>query len=106
MFLRSNRRKKDGKVHEYWSIVEKRRLQDGRAVQHQLLYLGEISARQHDARSVATDRQGLPPAVEPVVETKSDRAPGGDGHVHPVPVGDLVGGGLGLDAPERAIVKR
>ncbi len=49
MFLRSNRRKKDGKVHEYWSIVENRRLQDGRVVQRQLLYLGEISASQHDA---------------------------------------------------------
>ncbi len=54
-------------------------------------------------RSVAADREGLPSAVEPVVETESDRASRGDGHVHPVPVGDLVGGGLGLDAPERAI---
>jgi transposase len=60
MFLRSNRRKKDGKVHEYWSIVENRRLHDGRVVQRQLLYLGEISASQHDAwrRSIEIDDAG------------------------------------------------
>jgi len=60
MFLRSNRRNKDGKVHEYWSIVENRRLQDGRVVQRQLLYLGEISASQHDAwrRSIEVEDGG------------------------------------------------
>ncbi len=52
---------------------------------------------------IAPDRERLPPADEPVVETRSDRASRGHGHVHPVPVGDLVGGGLGLDAPGRAI---
>ena len=49
MFLRSTRRIKDGKVHKYWSIVENRRLNDGRVVQRQVLYLGEISAEQHEA---------------------------------------------------------
>jgi hypothetical protein len=39
MFLRCNRRKKDGKLHEYWSVVESRRLADGRVAQRQLLYL-------------------------------------------------------------------
>jgi hypothetical protein len=29
MFLRANTRKKDGKVHRYWSIVENRRLPQG-----------------------------------------------------------------------------
>jgi len=60
MFLRSNRRKKDGKVHEYWSVVENRRLHDGRVVQRQLLYLGEISASQHDAwrRSIEVEDAG------------------------------------------------
>ena len=28
MFLRCNRRLKDGKSHEYWSVVENRRLND------------------------------------------------------------------------------
>jgi hypothetical protein len=49
MFLRSQRRKKDGKVHEYWSIVESRRLSDGRIVQRQVLYLGEINDSQREA---------------------------------------------------------
>jgi hypothetical protein len=49
MFLRSNRRKKDGKVHEYWSVVENRRLSDGRVAQRQVLYLGEINASQREA---------------------------------------------------------
>jgi hypothetical protein len=42
MFLRQTRRKKDGKTHVYWNIVENRRLNDGRVVQRQVLYLGEI----------------------------------------------------------------
>jgi hypothetical protein len=49
MFLRCNRRKKDGKTHEYWSVVEKRRCSDGRVVQRQVLYLGEINASQREA---------------------------------------------------------
>ena len=49
MFLRCQRRKKDGKVHEYWSIVESRRLADGRVAQRQVLYLGEINASQREA---------------------------------------------------------
>ena len=49
MFLRCNRRLKDGKVHEYWSVVENRRLSDGRIVQRQVLYLGEINASQREA---------------------------------------------------------
>jgi transposase len=49
MFLRCNRRKKNGKVHEYWSVVESRRLSDGRIAQRQVLYLGEINAGQRQA---------------------------------------------------------
>ena len=49
MFLRCQRRKKDGKLHEYWSIVESRRVGDGRVVQRQVLYLGEINASQREA---------------------------------------------------------
>ena len=46
MFLRQTRRKKDGKTHVYWNIVENRRLDDGRVVQRQVLYLGEIHSSQ------------------------------------------------------------
>lgn len=49
MFLRCTRRKKDGKAHEYWSIVENRRLADGRVAQRHVLYLGEINASQREA---------------------------------------------------------
>ena len=43
MFLRYNKRHKDGKEHRYWSIVENRRVMDGHTVQKTLLYLGEIN---------------------------------------------------------------
>src|SRR3954447_11085676 len=46
MFLRQTRRKKDGKVHSYWSIVENKRLDGGRVVQRHVLYLGEINSSQ------------------------------------------------------------
>lgn len=49
MFLRQIRRKKNGKTHVYWNIVENKRLNDGRVVQRQVLYLGEINASQRDA---------------------------------------------------------
>jgi hypothetical protein len=49
MFLRCNRRVKDAKSHDYWSVVENRRLGDGRVVQRQVLYLGEINASQREA---------------------------------------------------------
>jgi len=46
MFLRQTRRKKDGKTHSYWSVVENQRLPGGRVVQRHVLYLGEISPSQ------------------------------------------------------------
>jgi hypothetical protein len=49
MFLRSNRRFKDGKEHRYWTIVENRRCASGKVVQRQVLYLGEINDSQHEA---------------------------------------------------------
>ena len=49
MFLRFNRRFKDGKEHRYWNIVENRRCLTGKVVQRQVLYLGEINDSQHEA---------------------------------------------------------
>ena len=46
MFLRPNQRTKDGKTHTYWNVVENRRLGNGKIVQRQVLYLGEISSAQ------------------------------------------------------------
>jgi transposase len=49
MFLRSNRRFKDGKEHRYWNIVESKRCAGGKVVQRQVLYLGEINDSQREA---------------------------------------------------------
>ena len=49
MFLRFNTRRKDGKVHRYWSIVENRRLRAGHTLQRTVLYLGEINDTQQAA---------------------------------------------------------
>jgi transposase len=49
MFLRSTNRKKDGKHHRYFSIVENRRLPGDKTVQRTVLYLGEINDQQQDA---------------------------------------------------------
>jgi hypothetical protein len=46
MFLRKTPRKKDGKTHEYWSVVENKRVAGGRVVQRHVLYLGEINSSQ------------------------------------------------------------
>jgi len=50
MFLRHKIRRKDGKEHRYWSIVENRRVPGGRTVQRHVLYLGEINDSQQAAR--------------------------------------------------------
>jgi transposase len=49
MYLRCNRRIKDGKEHRYWNIVESKRCAGGNVVQRQVLYLGEINDSQHEA---------------------------------------------------------
>src|SRR3954463_7742157 len=49
MFLRSTNRKKDGKDHRYFSIVENRRVPGGKTVQRRVLYLGEINDSQQAA---------------------------------------------------------
>src|SRR5580658_8804390 len=46
MFLRSTNRKKDGKDHRYFSIVENWRLLGDKTVQRTVLYLGEINDQQ------------------------------------------------------------
>jgi len=49
MFLRSTTRKKNGKEHEYFSIVENKRVACGRVVQRHVLYLGEINDTRQEA---------------------------------------------------------
>jgi transposase len=49
MFLRATTRKKDGKEHRYYSVVENRRVSGGRVLQRHVLYLGEINSSQERA---------------------------------------------------------
>lgn len=49
MYLKRNRRLKDGKEHFYWNIVESKRCTGGKVVQRQVLYLGEINDSQREA---------------------------------------------------------
>ena len=46
MFLRHRIRKKDGKRHRYFSVVENKRVAGGRVVQKHVLHLGEINDSQ------------------------------------------------------------
>src|ERR1700730_17534643 len=46
MFLRCKVRRKDGKQHRYWSVVENTRVAGGRVAQRHVLYLGEINDTQ------------------------------------------------------------
>jgi hypothetical protein len=60
MFLRASTRKKDGKAHRYYSVVENRRVSGGRVVQRHVLYLGEINSSQERAwrRSIEVIEEG------------------------------------------------
>ncbi len=49
MFLRCTNRKKDGKDHRYFSVVENRRVSSGKTVQRTVVYLGEINDTQERA---------------------------------------------------------
>jgi len=62
MFLRATTRKKDGKEHRYFSVVENRRVSGGRVLQRHVLYLGEINCSQELAwrRSIEGKRPRFP----------------------------------------------
>ena len=49
MFLRSTNRKKDGKEHRYFSVVENQRTGVNKVAQRTVLYLGEINDTQQAA---------------------------------------------------------
>ena len=60
MFLRATIRRKDGKEHRYWSLVENKRVLGGGVVQRHVLYLGEINSSQELAwrKSIAVLEEG------------------------------------------------
>src|SRR5690348_11818794 len=67
MFLRAKTRKKDGKQHRYWSVVENKRVAGGRVVQKHVLYLGDINDSQELAwrKSIdVLDQQSNQPNLE------------------------------------------
>ena len=47
MFLKCRERRKDGKVHRSWSIVESRRYGGGKVAHRHVFYLGEINDSQY-----------------------------------------------------------
>jgi transposase len=77
MFLRAKTRKKDGKEHRYWSVVENRRVADGRVVQRHVLYLGEINDAQRAAwcRSIAVFDEDRAQAAQIAVFPEDRPAP-------------------------------
>src|ERR1700726_499903 len=68
MFLRCKVRRKDGKQHRYWSVVENTRVAGGRVVQRHVLYLGEIN----DTQELAWRR-----SIEVLEDGAARAAPGG-----------------------------
>jgi len=92
MFLRRTERKKDGKTHTYWNIVESKRLDDGRVVQRHVLYLGEINSSQADAWRKAIevfDEDAGRPRTLALFPAGRDEAVAGDTMVVQVRLSDL-----------------
>ena len=49
MFLKCSQRRKNGKVHRSWSVVESRRFAGGKVAQQHVLYPGELNDSQQRA---------------------------------------------------------
>ena len=74
LFLRAHERRKDGKVHTYWSLVENRRCGDGRVMQRQVLYLGALSPSQELSWQKTAQTFDPPPTQpEPLSGLASER---------------------------------
>jgi transposase len=75
MFLRATVRKKDGKKHTYYSVVENKRLEDGRVVQRHVLYLGEINSSQQLAwrKSIEVFDEEQPQSARTIALFPEDR---------------------------------
>ena len=81
MFLKANKRRKDGKVHVYWSLMESVRV--GRRVfQRQALYLGELNDSQRAGWQHAVEAFDEKGEAQQLKLFPEDRAPAGaDGQV-------------------------
>jgi hypothetical protein len=80
MFLRRTQRTKNGKTHDYWNVVENKRLDDGRVVQRHVLYLGEINSSQaaawRKAIEVFDEDAGRPRTLALFPEDRGETATG------------------------------
>ncbi len=82
MFLKCSERRKNGKVHRSWSVVESRRFAGGKVAQQHVLYLGELNDSQQrawerslsvfDEHSGAYRQLALFPADRPVPPTETE----------------------------------
>jgi hypothetical protein len=80
MFLKCRERRKDGKTHRTWSIVESRRYRGGKVAHRHVFYLGEINDSQRAAWertiSVIDERDG---EARQMALFPADRPPPADG---------------------------
>ena len=90
MFLRCTTRKKNGKEHRYWNLVENRRVAGGKVVQRQVLYLGEINGQQEVWRkSIEVFEEGRSAPRTVALFAEDQRAPVDEKQVIQVRLKDL-----------------
>ena len=91
MFLRCTTRKKNGKEHRYWNLVENRRVGGGQVVQRQVLYLGEINDSQQEVwrKSIEVFEDGRSAPRTVALFAEDQRAPVDDEQVIQVRLKDL-----------------
>ena len=76
MFLKRSSRRKNGKEHHYWSLVENKRVSGGRVVQRHALYLGEINSSQEAAwRKTIDVLEAGQPKARTIALFPEERAP-------------------------------
>jgi transposase len=91
MFLRCTTRKKNGKEHRYWNLVENRRVAGGKVVQRQVLYLGEINDSQQEVwrKSIEVFEEGRSAPRTVALFAEDQRAPVDEKQVIQVRLKDL-----------------
>jgi transposase len=91
MFLRCTTRKKNGKEHRYWNLVENRRVAGGQVVQRQVLYLGEINDSQQEVwrKSIEVFEDGRSAPRTVALFAEDQRPPVDDEQVIQVRLKDL-----------------
>ena len=91
MFLRCTTRKKNGKEHRYWNLVENRRVAGGQVVQRQVLYLGEINDSQQEVwrKSIEVFEDGRSAPRTVALFAEDQRAPVDNEQVIQVRLKDL-----------------